>query len=255
MARDIVLQSPAGTKVATNPHGLAQVGRWVYIIDYDSKKIVIMDPNELNGLSDGETCVLERAPFDLSSIFEDYDIANPRGWGIIALPEVDGTTVKNHLYALFINTDTLATAYGDSLLIRLNVAADGSLSVDSYESDDSDDPVPAVVTVDMNAQEIIPVAKTGGAPQLLIPAIGGRQRGGFTNGASSTLMSIPAFGSWANGVTYLLTGDSDTTKGTYDIRVLGASDLPDDDGDVYILTGYFNTEYSTSTQKISTQNQ
>jgi hypothetical protein len=252
-ATDVVLQSPAGTNMATNPHGVAQIGDLLYIIDYDSQKITILGTTELDGKSGNYS--LAKEPFDLATKIDDFP-TDAKGQAIIALKD---NSEKTYLFALYLvsdDTDYPPTFY-PSILVRLNVAGDGSLS---YGGDGN------WVYVGKNATEIIPVedSNAAGGITLLIPAIGGPQRGGFTNGKDSDISAVPVSGDWpyaGDVAPELLTGDTATVPPTaYDIRAIAAPMPGNTKTDtLYILTATYNTDaftgidwrlYSTSISKL-----
>jgi hypothetical protein len=205
-----------GTKVATNPHGVAHIGDTLYIVDYDTKKVYLVGANELTGKPNPYT--LLTAPFDVGVAAGLPDGA--KGQGIIALSNGG----QSYLYVLYIVADDSATSHDPGILVKLAVA-NGSLSfVDRVE-------------VGLNPQEIIPVTNGNGTVSLLIPAIGGMQ-GSSTNGTESTIVSVPAFAS-SFTATPLLTGDS----ASYDIRVIGASAQANNNSLVFILTANFTSDW------------
>jgi hypothetical protein len=123
-------------------------------------------------------------------------------------------------------------------LARLTVSGVGALTYDTK------------ITVGPNPQEIVPVADSNDT-YLLVPAIGGMQNGGSSNGVKSIISCVPAYGDWSttaypNGVApVLLTGDA---SGAYDFKDVAASYRADNSGGVvYILTCINDTGfYSTS---------
>jgi hypothetical protein len=86
----------------------------------------------------------------------------------------------------------------------------------------------------MNTQSLTPIPNGAGGLDLLVPAIGGYQHAGFTNGSASTLHRVSnIFGTMA--ATVVLKGDGNppasttpgpalTTTGNFDIKSVGASD-------------------------------
>ena len=90
LARNILLTTDGKTPVATNPHGIAQVGNYLYIIDYDSQLIYQVGTNELNGLADGSVITLAQKPFDVGTTAGLPDDA--KGQAIIALKDAGGAS-------------------------------------------------------------------------------------------------------------------------------------------------------------------
>jgi hypothetical protein len=234
MAKDITLQYD-GVNVATNPYGVAQVDEWLYIIDYDSQTIYTLGINEINGLPHGTTYQLTHAPFDLGPTGGEYLPDTAKGQAIIAL-SYDGT---NFLYALYIDVDATGMDHQPGHLVRMTVG--GRTITPVYN---------AQLTVGLNPQEIVPVTRTNGTTALLVPAVGGAQQAGLTNGTESNITSVPAFGSWTDPAPVLITGDSaPATRPAYDIHAIAAPMRGDDAGVVYILTleygaGYNGTDWA-----------
>ena len=112
------------TPVLFNPHALAEWGDMIYLIDYESKVIVILGADELEGMS-GDYVPMKH-PFDLSGHLENMDA---RGQALAA--------AENKLLALYqVPADPNAArvtpgAYGPSVLLRLDIGSDGNLSIDT----------------------------------------------------------------------------------------------------------------------------
>jgi hypothetical protein len=229
-----IVETSGGLSVANNPHGLAQVGDFLYLIDYEAQKIYILGADELNGLAAGSPHTLVNKPFDVGAAAGLTSDA--KGQAIIALN--DGTTT--YLYALYIDNNAAGTVYGPSILVRLTVDTD-STSPTYGELTYLDQ-----VDVGLNAQEIIPVTETGGNITLLIPAIGGMQQAGTTNLDASVINSVEPFvAAGALSASVLLQGDNPTpTPATYDLRAIAAPSRPDSNGNVYVLTGTYDNDYN-----------
>lgn len=228
LATNITLVDENSNPVATNPHGVAQVGDWLYIVNYDSQKITRLGTNELSGLTPSSTHPVDEEPFDLSP-GTDADLPdNCRGQGIIALKGGDGI---DYLFALYIRNNPQATQYNPSILVKMAVKSDGSLE---YKDQ---------ISVGMNATEIIPVDGGVGGVTLLIPAMGGPQQAGTTNGANSKITAVPAFASTFTA-TDLLIGDASASAGTFDLREIAAP-MPGSGIDaVFIMTGTYDASYN-----------
>ncbi|MDR0597891.1 MAG: hypothetical protein LBG14_05230 [Treponema sp.] len=234
-AEDIVLQY-SGTNVATNPHGLAQVGDKLYIVDYDSQKIVILGNSELQNTAVSHPVT---PPFDLGPNGEGELPPSARGQAIIALKNKAGASF---LFALYLNY----TSTGDpdsGILVRLTVGSGGVLAYN------------AKVTVGINAQEIWPIVKgTEDADVLLlVPALGGTQKNGASNGTASRISAVPAFGTWPSSgtATPIVTGDPPASPSTtyagptpsFDIRVVVSSLRATGTAPVYILAADFTEDW------------
>jgi hypothetical protein len=261
LARDIILQYPArnAAPVATNPQGVAQTRGLLRIIDWDTQKLYTVGTDELNGLSNGSRFTLTEKPFDVAAAIEAYIAGggtgvplppNAKGQAIISIKDANK---QRYLFLLYNISEVNAEddiEYYPAMLIRLKVDADGVITYD------------AQTYVGLNAVEIIPVTNSDGVTYLLIPAIGGLQQGGATNGGNSDIRYVPAFGTWGSTATALLKGDDppyDPENPTYDIRAIAASDRANGEGVVYILTGIFNSNnyngfnwklYKTTVDKI-----
>jgi hypothetical protein len=233
LARDIVLKS-GGEEVATNPFGVAQVGNWLFLIDFDSPKIYQLGVNELNRLPDGEEHELAYTPFDPN----DEGAGLPplaKGQAIIAAQDSAGNPF---LFALYIVADITTKPYPTyslSRLVKIEVDPDyGILSVAG-----------TVDNLTYNAQELIYINNFDGSPGLLIPALGGPQQyTGYSNGEDSKLQLVRPFASPMT-VKDLLKGDPLALPPTaYDIRAVAAA--PDTSGasPIFILTGTMDTAYN-----------
>jgi hypothetical protein len=250
VAENVTLEYPQGTAVATNPHGLAQVNNIAYIGDYDSHKIFLLEAGELDGLKN-TTKSLKNAPFDLDTITAFEFPLTAKGQSVIALQSKTGGADDgpvDYVFALFIVYDAEETAWNYSVLVRLIVnPADGSLTLDAY------------TTVGKNAQEMWPIFKgdTDADVLLAVPAIGGEQNGGTTNGTESNICGVPAFGPWPvptdlneMAAKVLVTGDpqedpADPPAPRYakDIRVAAASTRASTDALAFIMAAGFTGDY------------
>jgi hypothetical protein len=247
LAKDITLQYPSrnGAPVATNPHGLAQTRGLLRIIDYDSTNIYTVGTDELNGLVDYSRFTLTEKPFDVSAAAvaaEDDPLPEgAKGQAIISIKDGDG---QRYLFALYLNSVVKSKddiTYKDSILVRLKVSKDGDITYD------------AQTYVGPNAVEIIPITTTVEPPEeetadddddektyLLVPAIGGPRQGGATNGDASNVCRIEAFSDWHIDVPVVaLKGEASLG----DFLAIAASDRPKGCGIVYVLIGYFNSEF------------
>jgi hypothetical protein len=265
-AENVVLEYPAPPDpqpdppvhhyVATNPHGLAQVGNVAYLGNYDSHKIVMLEAGELDGLKN-EFHTLRRAPFDLDAVLPANTLVNAKGQSIIALQKNSDGAV--FIFALFIVYDAEEDDWGYSVVVRLAVnAADGNLSYDTH------------TTAGINAQEMWPIFKSENDSDalLLISAIGGDQKNGETNGTYSNVCALPAFGTWpappvvpdqTPAAKVLFTGDplpSLYPKEHYapesakDIRVAAASTRASPGAWVFFMTAGFTADYRGADYRI-----
>jgi hypothetical protein len=234
----------------TNPHGLVQIGRLLYIIDYDSQKIYILDYNELNGQGPGDY-EMKTAPFDVAAAIAEAEEDLPeeaRGQSIIALTDSgDPENIKTYIYALFITpthdpTTGEVTLFDESYLVRLSVnGTDGSLSYTAGN----------IIELGPNAAEIGSVRTDENNDaidemQLVIPVLGDIQKPNGTNGDASKLMAISAFGSWQDGPRTLLRGDSASgvgLAGHFDFRQIVASSAGKGTAVVYMLNASFDSNY------------
>jgi hypothetical protein len=215
---DITLVYP-DTKKVINPHGLAQYGNFLYLVDNETTEIVIVDADDLENAADSDAVDVES--YDVSG---DMTISyGGRGQAAIVLDEC--------LYALFGDNDPDATFFGDSYLFRLVInSSTGGLTAN------------AATTVGVNAQSIIPV-NDGTNVQLLIPAIGGRQSlTGATNETASNICVVPAVGAWPASAPVKITGDPTATPVTaYDIHAVAAA-MRDGSSALFILTQIYTSD-------------
>jgi hypothetical protein len=186
LSGDGALVSNTGIPLLFNPHALAEWGDLIYLIDYESRSIVILGEDELAGMS-GDYVPL-RAPVSLA----DDLPGTAKGQAIIV--------IDYKLYALYLAADdTEEPTHEPGILCRLDIGSNGALT---YETQTS---------VGKNPQAIIPVYD-GTAYQLLIPAIGGAQYyTGATSSIESNITCVPARGDWPDvdtGAPVLVTGDA-----------------------------------------------
>ena len=212
---DVTLVYPDGTSVI-NPHGLAQDGNTLYLMDYETTKIAIVDAVLLQTAATGTPIKVQS--FDVSERWKPSNAG--RGQAVIIL--------EKFLYALFIDADAAATTFNPSMLFRLNLTSPLTYDIQT--------------PVGINAQSIIPV-NDGNGIQLLIPAIGGRQDyNGATNGTNSDICYVPALGaSWTDPAPAKVTGDTTATPLlSYDIHAVAAA-MRDEDSALFILTQIYTT--------------
>jgi hypothetical protein len=210
-----------------NPHGMAEWGRYLFFIDYETRHLVRVRKSLLEAAGDGGNVVADI--YDMSEYLLNSDA---RGQAIIIM--------NNKLYALFLIADTNATAgsFLPGKLLRLAINSDGTLEAE------------AMTEVGRNAQSISPI-NVGGVVWLLVQAIGGRQLfTGGTNGTESNIFAIKAEGDWddTSSVRKIITGDvcpispsGDPAPTAYDIIAIGAA-MRNDQSLVYILTRVFNKD-------------
>jgi hypothetical protein len=247
VARDVYLQYGVDEKgnpvnVAGNPHAVAQAGDTLYIIEYDTQKIWSLGIDDLDGLITTPSAVATYtldAPIDLGPGGEEELPANAKGQDLIYLTDTSG----EYLFALYQVPDSgAATGYANSVLVRLKKdAASGAFVVNDTPAE-----------VGPNAQSIIPVTNSGGAVSLLIPAIGGMQNAGSTNGTDSNIHKADPFAaSFRASAVELLTGDPMPSAGTptsFDIAAVAAQAAGN--GVVYILTYTFAAGWTALNWKL-----
>jgi hypothetical protein len=183
---------------------------------------------------------------------------NAKGKAIVALKdEVSG---NSFLYALYIVYNGSTGEHESSILVKLTVGT----PVPNPDPDQEPSAVPVSdppptpdsglgyagqVETGKNSQEIIPgyTKDSGGNPviRLFIPAVGGRQQPGASNGNASNIMSVPAFGNWPPPVSDVVThitgfGQTSIQNPEYfDIHALGVSTREDEEAVFYFLTSTF----------------
>jgi hypothetical protein len=256
LSQDVVLQYqplpptpgdplPPPVNGATNPNGMAQAGNILFIVDYDSQKVYLMGANELNRIPPGNH-TLFYDPIDLSlgsaSLPSGIGLsANAKGQDIIAMKGPDGAI---YVFALFVETNALATAWNTSTLFMMKLVVGVDKQKLQY--------VASVTGIGRNAQEIIPVASDETSITFLIPCYGGPQNAGTTNGMNSKIDRVKVnFGNNDTSnmtLSTLITGDSAPSSGdptAYDIRALAARL---GGGWLYVLCGMMNNDSPKFTQ-------
>jgi hypothetical protein len=237
LARDIKLKAN-GVAVLANPYGLAQIGNTLYIVEYDTQRIYSLGVNELNGLPDGAEFTLDEPCVDLTAQLNEPDA---KAQAIIAMTPATGNPIVAVLFTASAvdDPDDPELTHKRGILARLIVGATGTLTYD------------AKVLVGRNPQELVPVMD-----KLLIPAIGGMQKEGSSNGLNTNISCVSIFGSWSgyaqNTAPILVTGDP---SGTYDFKAIGASYRQDGQGWAYILmlinnAGFVSTNWQLYRIKI-----
>jgi hypothetical protein len=227
---DVTLVLSDGTTPALhNPHGLAEAGAYLYFIDYESRYIVIVGKDALEGATSGGS--LQVSICDLSLPLPNANLpSDAKGQAIIALGA--------KIYALYLRTNPYATAHDPGQLLRLGNNNDGTLT---YETK---------TEVGKNPQSIIPVKDNNEYAWLLIPAIGGPQDyEGNTNGTNSNISVVLALGNWASSAPIAVTGDSYTrptppnppNPTAYDIHAVGAA-MRNGNSRLFILTQVYNNQ-------------
>ena len=226
---DLTLIDQDGTNVI-NPHGLAQDGNYLYLVDNETKKIVITDAGALEDAADGTA--VEVRTFDLSDELE----SDGRGQAAIVLGQ--------KLYALYGDNNDTATTFGPGKLFRLSInSTTGNLTFELQTE------------VGINPQSIIPVIRNisnADVVYLLIPAIGGQQYyDGTTNGILSNIAYVEAEAeTWDDPALIKVTGDPAATPATaYDIHAVAAA-MRDEDSALFILTQIYPDKSSTALWRI-----
>jgi hypothetical protein len=216
--------------VAGNPYGVAQMGNFLYIIEFDSAKIYTLNIENFEAAT-GATYAVD-AITDASSNFTITPNYYAHGASILAL--TDSADSQVYLYCLF----TLATAdssgYDNSVVVRYSVdSSTGALSG------------AIATTVGKNATALVP-APDGSDIAILIPAIGGEQNGGTTNGPASILNIITDVFDTPMSATNAFTGDAAgdvTPTGNYDIHSVAVSE---DGLYAFLLTVTYSSNYLTN---------
>jgi hypothetical protein len=231
---------PLYHQVVGNPSGVAQVGNYLYITDYDTTSVYIVATADLETAASGgyapvtELPITSGLPEKPSGESGDIKI---HGVSLIALTDKSVSPAVTKLFALYngVFEDGTHTynPYVAATVIRLSVdSSTGAVTQDLNAS----------VAVGKNTQSLTPVYDGTGAIDLLIPAIGGYQNAGTTNGSDSTLHLVSgifgaagAAGTLAASIVFTgdgtppsntgsTTGPAISTLGNYDIKSVGASD-------------------------------
>jgi hypothetical protein len=228
----LVTPSPNSVNCANNPHGVAQIGNMLYIVDYDTQMIYPLGGNDLTGT--GGICAVGTPISLVSTLSDPY----ARAQAIIAL--------DNFLFALYISCTADGETHYNGTLVRVDLT-----STPPYTK----------TTVGMNPQMIIPIYPTSGSTILLIPAIGGKQRGGGVgNYTVSNITKVGAFDNWvqvpaqvilvSNGPSTVPTppvGAPPAVSYTLDIQAIAGPEEGDDNRIVYILSGIYQGDWTSKT--------
>jgi hypothetical protein len=233
-----------GDPLIGNLYGIAQVGGYLYMVDYDTTNIYRIDIAAFES-SSGTTYTIEDGDITpASGAFPSPLPGNPQGAALIALTDNSGTTPATYLYAAY-NFLTPAspekpTTYAPGVIVRYTVDP-GTGVIDETSG--------TYVTTGLNLQGLVPALGGPDGISILVPCIGGIQRSDDkTNGAASTLHRVPAFSGFiqANSIA-ALTGDSSsaapalTVPGSYDVKSVAVSE----DGLAYLLCETEDSEFDT----------
>jgi hypothetical protein len=235
LGKDVVLVrtdpvSGITTEMATNPFGVAQLGNMLYIIDNESRMIIRLGANELNGLAPGNH-ELELMPFDPNAGTSGAGLpANARGQAIIVLKDGSGTPL---IFALYTVSDSAnPPAYSNSILIRMGIDPNTGFPVYQTKLD----------TLAKNAQELSYIQNFDGSPALLIPCLGGPVVAGAANGENSKLDMVRPFTSPMT-TRHLFKSVNNTPGSTVywnNIKIVAAPPDAGPDDFIYIFTGSVN---------------
>jgi hypothetical protein len=226
--------------VAGNPSGIVQVGTNLHITDYDMDdgvtNIYTVAISALEAPPSSGRVVVAAVQIS-DSMLPGYTGSAPdpdviiHSASLIALTDNSGSDPVTKLFALYTGAyedgSHSPNDYVAGRVVRLSVSA-GVLTPE------------ASVAVGLNTQSLTPIPNGAGGIDILVPAIGGYQHAGFTNGSNSTLHRISnifgtagASGTMAasivlkgdgNPPTSTTSGPTVTTTGNFDIKSVGASD-------------------------------
>jgi hypothetical protein len=236
LAKDIALQLN-GADVAGNPHGIVKVGDYLYIVEYDTAKIYQVSISALEGTADGGVCPVTLAA-DATSFLPTTAGLYHHGAALIALTDPDNIT---YLFALF--TSATVDAYGSpdqydpSTIVRY-VVNSGAL----------DEPVSIRTGKNATALVPVPVTDSAGVPDffILIPALGGKQQYGKTNGTDSSLSVVQAIDEFdaVSPAPVAFTGDpaAATIAGSTNYDIIGVA-VSEDGTNAYVLTVSYDASY------------
>jgi hypothetical protein len=227
---DITFVDSDKNVAAFNPHALAQWGNYLYLVDYETTKIIIVDTEALETAADGAPITVKSV--DLTDDLVPSPQQESRGQAVIIMGD--------YLYALFLDSDASGTRYGPvSYLLRLTLDHSGE-NPPKYDTQ---------TNVGVNGVSIIPV-NDGKAVQLLVPAIGGQQYyDGGTNGTASNIAYVEATAqTWPTQALVKVTGDTYPvphpdplpTPTAYDIHGVAAA-MRDGTSALFILTQIYTT--------------
>jgi hypothetical protein len=231
---DITLvEEKDGPPVATDPHGITQVGATLYISDYDSIKIPFFGNEALQYDAVDGFLELPNSPLDLTSILPSPPTGYLRhGNGIISLKNGSDT----YLFTVFIvhNGDAVPT-HLESQLVRIKLNSSGTAATDL-----------AVIQVGRNIVDMDVTFDKDGNPVLTLTGIGGGQRGGSTNEEDSMISKVvdlfSANFTKGNNLVDLIKGNSwDPNNPVGDLRGMNFGGA----GNVDILAGFFNDQNYT----------
>jgi hypothetical protein len=118
LVQDIALKDSSNNDVAGNPYGVAQVGNYLYLVDYDTTNIYQLDITAFEGASGTYTVPVAAN----ASSFLPATAAASHGAALISLTDTSEEIPVVYLYALFTSVD--ASGYLASTVVRYTVDSD-----------------------------------------------------------------------------------------------------------------------------------
>jgi hypothetical protein len=236
LRQNIALQDSAGNDVAGNPHGVVKIGNFLYVVEYDSAKIYRLKISNFETES-GPTYVV---PYSVDAtpslpVPTPPDVLYHHGAALITLTNTAVRPAVTYLYALF----TSATIDGGGYPLSYYPSTVVRYTVDASTGDLSN---PVAVSAGQNATAMLPVTY-GTMRSILVPAIGGKQNYGSTNGAASNLTEVSNIFGSALASRIHITGDNSTDleeDGNYDIIGFAVSA---NENNAYILLVTYDEDY------------
>jgi hypothetical protein len=241
--KDLQLVDSNGDPVLGNPYGVAQVGNFLYLVEYDTANIYTLNITNFESASGPNYPV--NGQYDASGDFlTPPTVGTDYAHGAAILILTNGG--ETYLYALFTvaqnGSGGYPESYSPSALVQYQVnTTTGALTF------------LAATEVGANATALVPAPNSSptipvqDAMAILVPAIGGVQGPAVTQGTASSLSVVPAFATLGAAPTapVAFTGDPIPSPaifpaGNYDIKSMAVSD---DGNYAYLLTATYSSGY------------
>ncbi|SDF31769.1 hypothetical protein [Sporomusa acidovorans] len=214
----------------SNPWGLVSIDKYLYIQDYDSNNIAIVD------MASGYTLA-----GTISNVFTGYDSGKtPHGSGmdVYSFDDPDTLTTVYVLAALYNQSDSSYT-YGNSGLVLIRV--DGTTATT----------IGTIITLTKNATSVtVEADSASGNFYAYVTAMGGMQTAGG-NGSASTVQAVTLPNTVSGGIyTPTLALLNTVTAMTSPSTFGDFNDIEFWDSNAYILGSNYDSSYSTYTYRL-----
>jgi hypothetical protein len=188
-----------GEPIIGNLYGIGQVGKFLFLEDYDTTNIYKIDITDFEDYTHSQHYNATNNTYtvdsgDITDVSLDMPEPpagyEPQGAALIVLTDSRVATAPvTYLYAAYNyltpQSPSMPTSYSAAVIVRYTV--DTSTGTTGDLSD------PVLILSGKNLQSLTPALGGTDGITILSPCIGGPQNYGYTNGSDSTLHRVPAF--------------------------------------------------------------